>query len=403
MSPLPHPPHKQAAEVAVQARSAGEEGGQSLAKSISAIQALDNRFQASVAEIGTLSKPKGNTISRIANLISEIATQSKVLALNASVEAAGAGKNGHGFRVVAEEVKTLAVRTKRSAKDVADTIDQLQSHIEYVVNEIRTLGLEVKNTATELTQVGGQFSAIDQRTREMQEKVDDLAAGSEKTQQGIENIFHSIDSVNKELHDSNIDIGNLTQRAEQMSELAAADNARWAEVDKESYHASYFEACQKAARAVEELFERAISDRTISKEALFDRNYQPIAGTDPAKFHSRYDAFADAVLPAIQEPTLDSLQNAIFATALDDHGYTPTHNNRFNQALTGHYETDLINNRSKRIFKELVPPQSEQHKAMYIMTYKRDTGEVVHVLFVPIRIGGEIWGNFMVAYPPSYS
>ncbi len=112
--------------------------------------------------------------------------------------------------------------------------------------------------------------------------------------------------------------------------------------------------------------------------------------------------FCDKNLPAIQEKVL-SLNNLIaYAIATDPKGYVPTHNNKFAHSLTGNYEKDLIGSRSKRIFDDRTGGRCGNHtKRLLLQTYKRDTGEIMHDLSVPISVNGKHWGGFRVGYFPA--
>ena len=109
----------------------------------------------------------------------------------------------------------------------------------------------------------------------------------------------------------------------------------------------------------------------------------------------------DQVLPAIQEPILEQHSQLTYAGAVDNNGYFPTHNKRYSKALTGDYDTDLTNNRTKRIFDDATGSRCGAHTEPFLLqTYKRDTGEVMHDLSVPIYVNGKHWGGFRMGYKP---
>jgi hypothetical protein len=75
---------------------------------------------------------------------------------------------------------------------------------------------------------------------------------------------------------------------------------------------------------------------------------------------------------------------------------------RFCKPLTGNYEKDLADNRTKRIFNDRTGSRCGNHTSpMLLQTYKRDTGEVMHDLSVPIFVNGQHWGGFRISYSSS--
>ncbi len=77
----------------------------------------------------------------------------------------------------------------------------------------------------------------------------------------------------------------------------------------------------------------------------------------------------------------------------------PTHNDRFSQPLTGDYDRDLAGNRTKRIFDDKTGSRCGSHtQRLLLQTYKRDTGEVMHDLSVPVYVNGKHWGGFRIGY-----
>jgi methyl-accepting chemotaxis protein len=169
--------------------------------------------------------------------------------------------------------------------------------------------------------------------------------------------------------------------------------------DNADRHATIRHAAMRAAARVAQTFEEAVRDGRISEADLFDRNYQPIPGTNPQKFTTRFDRFTDETLPAIQEPILEEHATVAYAGAVDDRGYFPTHNRRFSRPLTGNYDVDLANNRTKRIFSDRTGSRCGSNTQPFLLqTYKRDTGEVMHDVSVPIYVYGRHWGGFRIGY-----
>lgn len=106
-------------------------------------------------DIALLSESAGS-ISEIVSLIKDIAEQTNLLALNATIEAARAGEAGRGFAVVASEVKALASQTATATERIGQGVGDIQSRTSNVVEKMRSISgtmTEAKEHAIEITQV----------------------------------------------------------------------------------------------------------------------------------------------------------------------------------------------------------------------------------------------------------
>ena len=160
-----------------------------------------------------------------------------------------------------------------------------------------------------------------------------------------------------------------------------------------------YRVARSAADAIQSTFEQAVAKGELPLIDLLSQDYQPIANTNPPQFRSRFDAFTDRVLPPIQEPLLQAHPSLVFAISTQQSGYVPTHNSKFAKPQTGNYAVDLVNSRSKRIFNDPTGSRCGSHtKKMLLQTYKRDTGEIMHDLSVPIYVQGKHWGGFRMGY-----
>jgi methyl-accepting chemotaxis protein len=91
----------------------------------------------------------------------------------------------------------------------------------------------------------------------------------------------------------------------------------------------FIDAAQAIAAEIGAAFESAVQEGKIALDDLFDTNYRPIAGTDPAQFLTKYADLAEQLLPPIQEPALDLDESVVFCTAVDQNGYLPADNRKF--------------------------------------------------------------------------
>ncbi|MDP3290259.1 MAG: methyl-accepting chemotaxis protein, partial [Methyloversatilis sp.] len=215
----------------------------------------------------------------------------------------------------------------------------------------------------------------------------------------VQRIFAMAESNREVSHVAATDAERLDVLSSNLAELAQVFRLGTAGEQAVAMHARMPELVAGAARQVGACLDAAVKRGEIKLEDLFDENYQPIAGTRPAKFTTRFDSLTDRLLPAIQEPLLDRHPGLIYAGAVDRKGYFPTHNKKFSQPLTGDEKVDIVRNRTKRIFEDPVGKRCGAHAQPFlIQTYRRDTGEVVHDISAPIHVGGRQWGGFRIGY-----
>lgn len=134
----------QVSELARETTQQAEDGGDSVRRTLEQMNSIHQLVKESDEMVKSLYE-RSKEIGKILDVISEIADQTNLLALNAAIEAARAGEHGKGFAVVADEVRKLAEQSQASAKQIADIITKIQSDTEISVRSMEEVTKNVEN------------------------------------------------------------------------------------------------------------------------------------------------------------------------------------------------------------------------------------------------------------------
>ncbi|MFP3924855.1 methyl-accepting chemotaxis protein [Pseudomonas sp. W5-36] len=394
---------QQALTAASQARESSGAGLNVLNASIGLMHQLSERADSSRELIEALSQ-RSEDIQRVTAVIQSIASQTNLLALNAAIEAARAGEHGRGFAVVADEVRGLAGRTATATSEVGEMVVDIQQRTRQVVEQIRQLSGDLSGGVAQVESTGQQLASIAQLAVGVEQQVGEIARGAQTNQAQLSSLFVAVEQMRSDLAVSDDQTRRLAQSALQMEEQAETISERLAQVGLDDYHQRIYDLAREGASQIAATFEEDIDQGRVSLTDLFDRTYQPIANTSPAKYQTRFDRYTDQTLPAIQEPLLTRHEGLVFAIACTQQGYVPTHNQAFSRPLTGDTAVDAVNNRTKRKFDDRTGIRCGSHQQpVLLQTYTRDTGELMHDLSVPVMVKGRHWGGLRLGYRPEKS
>jgi len=385
---------------------------QTINQTASACQAADLRLQGGVTDMNRLTtsvthaaqqlqqlRSSADNIQRITEVINNLAGQTNLLALNAAIEAARAGEQGRGFAVVADEVRALAGKTAEATRDIATMLKDIHDQSQQASGLMAELQKSSEQVKGELQQVAGGFNSINQEIRDSSHALEQIEQASSGLEGTSSRISQAVSRINTALNDIEHKTQTIGDRALVVSLETETIYSDLAQVSDDMFFSPVMREAVLAAREISQLFSKALEDGRLSLTELFSEQYTPIPNTNPQKYHTPFDGFTDSFLPAIQEPILARHANILYAGAVDRKGYFPTHNKKYSQPLTGKYDVDLVNNRSKRIFTDRTGQRAGSNtQPMLLQTYKRDTGEIIHDLSVPIMVAGRHWGGFRIGF-----
>ena len=180
---------------AASVRSEASAGSESMQECVKAMHEVKEESLKLQTEMGVLSE-HAQAINEIMNVISDIADQTNLLALNAAIEAARAGEAGRGFAVVADEVRNLAEKTMTSTTDVGNAISAIQKstadNTRLVVDAVE----KIERVTEMVSGAGEALLGIVQLADTTADQVRAIATASEEQSATSEEITQSVDSIN---------------------------------------------------------------------------------------------------------------------------------------------------------------------------------------------------------------
>ena len=342
-------------------------------------------------------------VRRTAETIDTIARTTNMLALNAAIEAERAGDAGRTFAVVAAEVKKLALDTRAATEEISATMDSLNREGDAFMVELQDGMARSRAAEKGLARVTETVGEVTHLVEQVDAQAADIARATSLIHQSVCRVGDELDGFSTAarangalLGNTRTTMGGLERQAHEM--LDAIVHSGFAVADRRLVDIAMglrdrFVASTSAA----------LKQGRLDTASLFDTDYRTIAGSNPPRFDTRFNGFADADW----RPELDRIVTSdpcIISTACTDvNGYLPTHTTRYSRSPIGDPAHDAAWCRNRRILADDTDRIAKAStKTFHIAVFRRDRDDggydVVRNVYVPMIIDGRRWGDFEIAY-----
>jgi methyl-accepting chemotaxis protein len=207
------------AAIAGETATAARAGDQTVQRSQESVGSIRRQVELIVNHMLELGR-KSQQIGGILEIINELAEQTNILAINATIEAAGAGEAGRRFAVVAEEIRKLADRVGGSTKDIRTLIDEVRSAVNTTVMATESGSKAVEAGARQFSEVAAAFTHIARLVSTTTDAAREIELSTKQQSTAIEQVNVAISNVAQATREAEASSGEALQTASQLATMS---------------------------------------------------------------------------------------------------------------------------------------------------------------------------------------
>jgi len=207
------------AQIAEQTAISAQSGDRTVEAAHESISGIRRQTDSVVSHMLALGR-KSQEIGAVVEIVSELAEQTNILAINATIEAAGAGETGKRFAVVADEIRKLADRVTGSAKEIRTLIDDVRSAVNTTVMATEAGSKAVDAGSSQFGHVAASFKQIADLVATTTQAAREIELSTKQQMTAVEQVSVAIVSIAQASKKTEASAGQTQQTASQLARLS---------------------------------------------------------------------------------------------------------------------------------------------------------------------------------------
>ncbi|MCF8709114.1 methyl-accepting chemotaxis protein [Rhizorhapis sp. SPR117] len=344
------------------------------------------------------------TVGTISDELGAIAQQTRMLGINAAIEAARGGEATKGFAVVADEIRRLATQAGESTSFVSEKLTQLDHSARGLIGGVEASIDMGHKTGGQIDRIRSVMAEISVLITQFQQRSEAISRCNQEGEQDVAVLKKGLEEFCEAAQESAREVDTARLRLDELESCSNNMLNLTAHSEVPTRNSPYIAQALADAEEVSAAIRKALTASHISEADLFDTQYHAIPGTDPVQYNTHFVQFADTYI----RPLLDlhtAKDDAIVGCCLVDmNGFLPTHiSARSAPQRPGQRQWNLEDARNRQIFMDSQTRHALDNEGdFFLYTYRQDLGEgryrALRSVLVPLNFNGRRWGLFELGY-----
>jgi methyl-accepting chemotaxis protein len=210
---------KRVAQIAAETAGAARSGTQTIKRSNEATTSVRRQVDQVVSHMLDLGK-KAQQVGVVLDIVTELAEQTNILAINATIEAAGAGEAGRRFGVVAAEIRSLADRVGASTKEIRGLIEDVRGAVNTTVMATEAGSKAVDSSAGTVTDMATSFTQIASLVATASDAAREIELSTKQQASAVEQVNVAITNVASATREAETSASQTLQTSAQLTKLS---------------------------------------------------------------------------------------------------------------------------------------------------------------------------------------